>query len=82
MIRVLFFASLREALGQAELNVAAQDMASVADIRHRLADLCPKWSDISSAQVILAAVNQEMSADDRPVCDGDEVAFFPRVTGG
>ena len=75
-IKVKFFASLRELMGGAEREIEASGLATVADV----------WSQMSPEQAlsgsILAAVNMEYVGPDHPVKDGDEVAFFPPVTGG
>ena len=82
MIRVLYFASLRERLGRAD--EALQDHPqSLADLRARLAARGGVWGEVfADGQAVLAAVNQEMAADPQALRDGDEVGFFPPVTGG
>ena len=41
------------------------------------------WAaELSQTKRIRTAVNQDMASDDMPVNDGDEIAFFPPVTGG
>mgnify|MGYP006279066975 CR=1 FL=1 len=82
MIRVLFFASLRERLGMDHLDMPAEDTASVHDLRQALKARGGDWADLLDAEWALAAVNQTMARDHTPVSDGDEVAFFPPVTGG
>lgn len=74
-IRVRYFASLRERMGKGEEQVEAQGIATVADL----------WRRVSREPMpanTLAAVNQEYAAMESPVQSGDEVAFFPPVTGG
>jgi molybdopterin synthase sulfur carrier subunit len=74
-IKVRYFASLRERLGRGEDLVDAASACSVADV----------WVRATSSALpanVLAAVNLEHADFDRPVRDGDEVAFFPPVTGG
>ncbi len=75
-IRVRFFASLRERMGYAEKSLPAEGLATVKDVLDRL-----DRDRILNAQV-LYAVNMEYAQPDTPVKDGDEVAFFPPVTGG
>ena len=74
-ITVRFFASVRERLGRAEDVMECQGIATVTDVWNKSTRL--PWSDS-----ILAAVNMEYAKPDGPVRDGDEVAFFPPVTGG
>ena len=75
-IEIRFFASLRERLGMHDTQLAAQGQLTVADV----------WRQATGTDApppnVLAAVNQEYAALDAPVRDGDEVAFFPPVTGG
>ena len=75
-IKVRYFASLGERLGQSESDVEFAHAMTVVDV-WRLAT-----SDKQIPDNVLAAVNMEYAALDTPVQDGDEVAFFPPVTGG
>jgi molybdopterin synthase sulfur carrier subunit len=75
-ITVRFFASLRERLGCAETRIESAAIQTVADVWMRAANgavLPPN---------VLAAVNHDYARLDQSVKDGDEVAFFPPVTGG
>ena len=82
MIRILYFASLRERLGGAEETLDAVP-PSVAELRERLAARGGVWQEVFAGdQRVLAAVNQEMAPEDRILKAGDEVGFFPPVTGG
>ncbi|MEW5790549.1 MAG: molybdopterin converting factor subunit 1 [Pseudomonadota bacterium] len=80
MIRVKCFASVREEMGVDELVLPLpRTDATVADVLQALQAQTGK----SLAQAhLLAAVNMTHAAMDVPVQDGDEVAFFPPVTGG
>jgi molybdopterin synthase sulfur carrier subunit len=83
VIRLRYFASLREVLGTAEEALPAEQAGSVAEIRARLRERGGAWSAaLDERRRVLAAVNQEMAQPDTPVADGDELAFFPPVTGG
>lgn len=82
MIRVLYFASLRERLG-----VAAEDLAehpaTLGELRALLAARGGAWAEsFGAGQRVLAAVNQEMAGPEQGLAEGDEVGFFPPVTGG
>ncbi len=82
MIRVLYFASLRERLECSEEMLAGHP-ATVAELRSELAARGGVWGEVFAGdQRVLAAVNQEMATGDRTLRDGDEVGFFPPVTGG
>lgn len=74
-ITVRFFASIRERLGKELEIIDSQNVATVADVWARAAHTALPES-------LLAAVNMEYARPDQPVRDGDEVAFFPPVTGG
>ncbi|MBL8250585.1 MAG: MoaD/ThiS family protein [Candidatus Competibacter sp.] len=75
-ICVKYFASLRDRLGRAEDRVSATEATTVADLWSAL------WPEIDLPPNTLAAVNMEYASLDQTVRDGDEVAFFPPVTGG
>lgn len=75
-VNVRFFASLRERLGRAEEMVDFQPGDTVARIWARVA------GDLPLPPHILLAVNHRYASADSAVADGDEVAFFPPVTGG
>ena len=84
MIRILYFARLREQLGTAGEELPAADgSTSVADLAAKLRRRGGPWAEaFAPNQPVLAAVNQELARGEAPVADGDEVAFFPPVTGG
>lgn len=83
MIHLRYFASLRE-----QVDLDAEDLeesagGTVAEIRAYLRERGEPWSQaLNEDRRILAAVNQEMARPDTTVANGDEVAFFPPVTGG
>jgi molybdopterin synthase sulfur carrier subunit len=83
-IEVLYFARLREVFGrereQVELPGNVQDVGGLtAWLRNR----GESWErELAPGRPVRIAVNQDMAAADTPVGDGDEVAFFPPVTGG
>jgi molybdopterin synthase sulfur carrier subunit len=74
-ITVRFFASIRERLGKELEIIDSRGVATVADVWERTVHAALPES-------LLAAVNMEYARPDQPVRDGDEVAFFPPVTGG
>ena len=81
MIQVKFFASLREQLGTCQLDVAAE-YPTVEALRQALVVRGPHWQRALAAESVLVAVNQSVQSWSTPLADGDEVAFFPPVTGG
>lgn len=76
-IHVRFFASLRERVGCGELEISARAVANVGDVWRAAVG-----AELQAPPQTLAALNMEYCAFDTPVGDGDEVAFFPPVTGG
>lgn len=84
MIKLVYFARLREALGCAAEDVALPaDVTDVGTLRAWLGQRGGAWAEgLASDTTVRAAVNQEMAANDTRVTSGDEVAFFPPVTGG
>ena len=84
MITVLYFARLREALGTASEQLALP--AGVQDLDGLRTILIARggaWAhELAPNRAVRAAVNQTMARADSAVTDGDEVAFFPPVTGG
>ncbi|HID49061.1 MAG TPA: molybdopterin converting factor subunit 1 [Chromatiales bacterium] len=73
-ISVKFFASLREQVGKGEAELEAP-VATVGEVWRRT-------TEIPMPANTLMAVNLEYVDADHAVQDGDEVAFFPPVTGG
>lgn len=83
MIRILYFASLREAVGQSAEELAVPEgVASVGDLRAHLAARGGGWEALGRVKNLRVAVNQKVADMAATVCDGDEIAFFPPVTGG
>ena len=74
-VEVRFFASLRDRVGAERVAVEVADGCRVRDLWARFEARAPD-------AVVLAAVNARHAPMDRAVRDGDEVAFFPPVTGG
>ena len=83
-MRVLYFAWLRQRVGLGEEAVAPPpEVRDVAGLIAWLAARSPGHAAaFAEARQVRAAVNQEFAAPDTPVRAGDEVAFFPPVTGG
>jgi molybdopterin synthase sulfur carrier subunit len=83
-IRILYFARLREDMG------IAQEMfdlpAEPCDVNGLRAQLVARGGASAAAlgpgKAVRVSVNQDLARGDTPVKAGDEVAFFPPVTGG
>ncbi|MFJ5240804.1 MoaD/ThiS family protein [Pseudomonas neuropathica] len=78
-LTVKFFARYREALGVDSVRIEG-DFTSVEDVRALLAQR--DGAEVLSEQNLMCARNEDLCQLDEPVVDGDEVAFFPTVTGG
>lgn len=74
-IQIKFFASLRETMGMDESQIEAREGITIRQI----------WDQVTSQDYpvnTLCAINMDYAKPDDVVSDGDEVAFFPPVTGG
>ncbi|MFB9887256.1 molybdopterin converting factor subunit 1 [Balneatrix alpica] len=82
MIKVLFFASFRDQLGCAELRLEWPQAAPLSSLLAQLQGRGERWQEVLGQPNLLMALNQELVDGQAEVVDGDEVAFFPPVTGG
>ncbi len=85
-VRVLFFARLREQLGSpgGEVELPGES-ATVAQLRALLVSRGDAWREAlegPQSRKLRIAVNQDMATPETVLRAGDEVAFFPPVTGG
>ena len=83
-VKVLYFASVREKLGRdaEEIDLPA-GVATVAGLRSHLRARGGAWAEaMAEGKLLRAAVNQDMAQPAAAIKAGDEVAFFPPVTGG
>ncbi|OEC61788.1 MULTISPECIES: MoaD/ThiS family protein [Pseudomonadaceae] len=82
MIRVQYFARYREALGLDGEQLAWDPaFARLDDLRQHLVARGGVWA-VLDEQNLMCARNQELCSLDEALAEGDEVAFFPTVTGG
>lgn len=81
MIKVLFFAQVRELVNTDSLTLEGS-FENVAALRAHLAAQGERWALALDESKLLAAVNQTLVEFSHPLTPGDEVAFFPPVTGG
>jgi sulfur-carrier protein len=83
-VKVLFFAGLREQLGtSAEELELPSGVTTVAALRSHLLARGDTWkSALGESKLVRTAVNQDMVPATARIKAGDEVAFFPPVTGG
>lgn len=81
--KLLYFANLRETLGvSSEELTLPSGVNDVAKLRAYLAARGEPWQVLVETQNLRAAVNQKLVGSETRVEDGDEIAFFPPVTGG
>ena len=83
-VRVLFFAALREQLGTAREEIELPSgVGTVAALRSHLRGRGGAWqAALADGKLVRMAVNQDMAQPSAAIKAGDEVAFFPPVTGG
>lgn len=82
MIRIVFLAQLREQLGCAGIEIDSTEVSSISELKQYLLGRYPEWSEFLEQKKLLIALNHEYARSDLPLVSGDEVAFFPPVTGG
>jgi molybdopterin synthase sulfur carrier subunit len=83
-LRILYFAWLRERVGRSEEQVRPPPhVTRIGELVAWLTDLDPAHAAaFATPGVVRCAVNQDFATADTPVAPGDEIAFFPPVTGG
>ena len=83
MIKVVFFASLREVVGQGEMHIEASQPMRLSELNEQVRRSLPSEAQSAVfAENVRIAVNQTLVAEDLELQSGDEVAFLPPVTGG
>jgi molybdopterin converting factor subunit 1 len=81
MLSILFFASIREQLGIDRLELPlVRNIETLIDVLSREHGVV--WSEVLRAENVIVAVNQRIVGRGENLRDGDELAFYPPVTGG
>lgn len=83
-VRLKLFASLREHTGvEDEVIEIPGHVATLGDLRDHLRGRGESWAQaLDAKRAIRGAINQRMAQETDVLSEGDEVAFFPPVTGG
>ena len=79
-VQVLFFATIRSAIGLRDLELQIPDNSSVQDLKVIISDLYPHAA--STMEFMLTSVNRVFSDDLTVIPDQAEIAFFPHISGG
>jgi len=79
---IKYFASLRETLGLEQEKIDFVEGDSIRDIQLMLSSRSPDWSKNIMDSELIVSLNQEVVDLSELVSNGDEIAFFPPVTGG
>ncbi len=79
-IRLLFFATLRDKLGQKSLELEVPEGMRVGELKALLAERYPALQE--ALRSVLVSIDREFAFDETPLREGAEVAFFPPVSGG
>lgn len=81
MNKIIFFAQIRE-LVEIDSIILDANQVSILELLERLSKRGDRWALAFKERVILCAVNQVLVDSDYIIQAGDEIAFFPPVTGG
>lgn len=83
-INILYFARIKESVNYSSENIdLPNNVATVTALKNYLALRGENWANLfNGKQVIRAAINHALVDDMAKINAGDEVAFFPPVTGG
>ena len=83
MLKILYFAGLQEQIGLAEQSLERPPaIDTLGQLRDYLVSRYPGHACLATAPNLKVARNQELARFADPFEDGDEIAFFPPVTGG
>ncbi len=84
VVRIRYFARLREALSCSEEELAIPaGVQTVGELRKFLCSREGPWArELAAGRPLLVAVNEDMAGPDTPIGKGDTIAFMPPVTGG
>ncbi len=81
MFKLLFFASLSEQVGYHDYDYPAGAPNTVAELIDALISKDERWQYLQADNIIIA-INQTVAHRDSSISPGDEIAFYPPVSGG
>lgn len=81
MNKIIFFAQIRE-LVETDSIILDANQVSIFELLEQLSKRGDRWALAFKERVILCAVNQVLVDSNYIIQAGDEIAFFPPVTGG
>ena len=81
LVTIKYFASVREAIGQASESRVTSSM-TLSALRDELLASGPAYACLDRSKAVRMALNQVMCDESVPLASSCEVAFFPPVTGG
>ena len=82
-ITVKFFSLIREAVDTEQLTLEISDrLSTVEALKNELSLRGEIWNEALSHPNLIQAINQRVVFQEEGIKDGDEVAFFPPMTGG
>ena len=79
-INLLFFATIRDHIGQKQLPIQVPSQAGVAEVKSILVNKHPESAAVINSALV--SINREFAFEDDVIPDGAEVALFPDVSGG
>jgi molybdopterin converting factor subunit 1 len=80
VVKVLFFATIRERTGVKEVQIELPENSQVVDFKEKLVQQFPSLAVGMSSTLV--AVNREFAFDDQIIPEDAELAVFPPVSGG
>ncbi|MGB7815455.1 MAG: molybdopterin converting factor subunit 1 [Methylotenera sp.] len=83
-IKILYFARIKEAVNYSTEDIELpSDVSTVTALKNYLSQRGENWENLfNGKQIVRAAINHQLVDDMATIQAGDEVAFFPPVTGG
>ena len=81
-IQVMIFASLRESLGESQINLTVPVESTVETLLEKIQDTYGRDNLLTDIHYVRVAVNQQLVEFDQVIQQDDEIAIFPPITGG